>query len=175
MTKPTIVNFYGGPSAGKSRAAMKLTAMFKENGIKTEYIPEYAKDLTWQESFKVLSNQMYVFGKQQHRLWRVADQVEVVVTDGALLNSLVYGTTSYLFKALVIEEYNKFENINIYIKRAHKYEQAGRAQTEAEAKIVDKLAFEKIRENVGEFSYVFDSGSDLENVVFDILVKQFKA
>ena len=174
MTKPDIVNFYGGPGAGKSRAAYKLTALFKENGISTEFIGEYAKDMTWQSSFKVLSNQMYVFGKQQHKIWRVADQVDAVVTDGALLNSLIYGTTSYIFKALVLEEYNKFNNINIYIRRAHPYEQAGRAQNEEEAKMVDLLAYKTIQETITKFDFEFDSGSAEENAVFAKLVEKFK-
>lgn len=174
MNKPYVISFYGGPGAGKSRCAMALSATFKGFGITTEYISEYAKDLTWQESFKVLSNQIYVFGKQQHKIWRAADQVDVTVTDGALLNSLIYGTTSYLFKALVIEEYNKFENINIYVRRAHAYEQAGRYQDEEGAKLIDKMSYDTIKEITGGFDYEFDSGSMQEALAFQQLVNKFK-
>lgn len=42
-------------------------------------VPEYAKDLTWQESFKVLKNQIYVWTKQYQWLYRLRDKVDLIV------------------------------------------------------------------------------------------------
>jgi nicotinamide riboside kinase len=174
--KPIVINLYGGPGAGKSTKAMKLTAFLKENGISAEYVAEYAKDMTWQQSFRVLSNQMYVFGKQQHKIWRCADQVEVVITDGALLNSLVYGTdtTSALFKELVIEEYHKFDNINVFLYRNHPYEQAGRSQNEQEAAMLGNVIYSIVQEVIGKFDYFISTGSPSEEKMFQELLTKLK-
>lgn len=176
MTKPILISFYGAPGAGKSTKAMKLTAFLKESGISAEFVAEYAKDMTWQQSFRVLSNQIYVFGKQQHKIWRCADQVQAVVTDGALLNSLIYGTeyTSSLFKELVLEEYHKFENINIFLHRNHPYEQEGRSQTAQEAEMLGNVIYDKITDVIGKFDYFITTGTESEMGTFQKIYNRIK-
>lgn len=138
--KPIVINMFSGPGGGKSVTAARLFAHLKCNGINSELVTEYAKDLTWQKSFNVLHNQIYIFGKQQHRLWRLADQVNVIVTDAPLINCIVYGQEmSDTFKNLVIEEYNKFDNINVFIKRNHSFQTMGRSQNEDQAREIDDL------------------------------------
>lgn len=141
-----VVNFYGGPGSGKSTMAARVFAELKELKYNAELVTEVAKDLTWEKSFNVLDNQLYVFAKQYHRLWRLKNNVDIIVTDSPLVFSLVYGNTSEIFKQLVKEEFNKFNNINIFLQRTKEYQPKGRSQTEEEAKLIDGIIKFKMRE-----------------------------
>lgn len=139
MKKTKIVNLYSGPGTGKSTMCAALFAEFKFSGVDCEMATEYAKDLVWQKSFKTLECQPYVFGKQLHRLARLNGQVDYVITDSPLLLSLVYDKDkSQEFINYALKEYNKFDNINIFLIREKKYNPNGRMQTESEAKLKDK-------------------------------------
>ena len=137
--KTLIVNFFGGPGVGKSKMGLRLTSDLKDRGYKVDFTGEYAKDMTWQKSQHVLTNQNYIFAKQQHRIWRLDNQVQIIVTDSPLINSMVYckNETSDLFKAMVLEEYNKRNNLAINLIRGQHYDSVGRNQTLPEAVQLD--------------------------------------
>jgi ABC-type lipopolysaccharide export system ATPase subunit len=134
-----IVNLFGGPGAGKSTTAAGVFSLLKLHAVSVELVTEYAKDLTWEKRMKTLSNQYYVFGKQHHRLFRLADQVDVVITDSPILLSLVYGDTNEEFKKTVIACFKEFNNANYIIRRTKNYVSAGRNQTEEEALTIDGI------------------------------------
>jgi ABC-type uncharacterized transport system ATPase subunit len=141
INKPIIINFLGGPGAGKSTTASALFTLLKlHQGIKCELVPEFAKDLVWEERHHTLKNQHYVFSKQQHRIWRVSQKVDVTITDSPILLSCIYGRdfTSEKFRAYVLEEFNSYNNINFFIGRNKRYTTYGRDQTEGEARAIDE-------------------------------------
>lgn len=178
MKKQIVVNFYGGPGAGKSTQAAKVFAKLKELGINSELITEYAKDLTWQESFYVMKNQLYVFAKQHHRLWRVSDKVQVIVTDSPLLNSLAYSDPGdEVFTALVKQESDKYNNINIFLKRPNSYETHGRTQTLEEAKELDNKITNLFKDHGYEWDMNETVHQDLSQIIVDyiksVLVRSF--
>lgn len=137
--KPIIINLIGGPGTGKSTIAAGLFYELKKSGLNCELVTEYAKDKVWEESFKTLDDQIYVFGKQFHRLYRVYDKVDIVITDSPLLLSIIYdkGESEYFHK-LVVEQYHNFNNMTFFIERDTVYEESGRMQNEDEAKSIDK-------------------------------------
>lgn len=148
-----MVNLYGGPGSGKSTVAASVFCNLKDEGLSAELVTEYAKDVTWEESFKKLSNQLYIFAKQQNRLWRVGSKVDIIITDSPLLLSLIYGKdTSDTFRKLVKEEVDKYNTIDIFLKRTKKYSPIGRSQTEEEAKDIDIMIKDTLLDN----GYVFD-------------------
>ena len=107
-------------------------------GVNCEMALEYAKDKVWEQSYRTLDNQIYVFGKQLHRLWRLNEQVDVVITDSPLLLSIHYDkTNSENFKNLVMEQFNNFKNLNYFIVRGESYNPKGRTQTLEESKEID--------------------------------------
>lgn len=133
------VNLFGGPGAGKSTTAARLFAELKEEGINCELITEYAKDKVWEESYHVLDNQIYMFGKQSHRQFRVKNKVDVLITDSPLPMMLHYGRDfSMCFKDLVMEVFHEYDNLNYIIERgnAFQYNPVGRNQDEVEAQLI---------------------------------------
>jgi len=120
-----------------STTAAGVFALLKLNGVKAELVTEFAKDLTWEERWKTLDNQLYITAKQYHRLWRL-NKVDVIITDSPLIQGLLYGPFEPFVEKMVEETYNSFNNHNIFLKRVKKYEELGRSQSEAEAKEMDK-------------------------------------
>lgn len=149
-----IVNLFAGPGTGKSSTAAGLFSELKWRGHTAEMALEFAKDKVWEKSTAVLDNQIYIFGKQHHRIWRLLDQTEVVITDSPLLLSLIYGAenTSKQFHELVLSEHRKLRNLNIFLERLKAYEPRGRLQTEEEAKEIDRRV-QYMLEDAGE-SYI---------------------
>ena len=87
-----------------------------------------------------LNDQIYIFGKQYHKLWRLNNKVDVIITDSPLLVSLYYNKEeSKYFNDFVVEQYNKFNNVLYFINRPDDYQTNGRTQTEEESKNIDKV------------------------------------
>lgn len=133
----TIVNVFGGPSSGKSVLACELFVSFKKEHYNAELVMEYAKDLTWEGRQKALLNQVYVFGKQQHRIHRLINSVDLIITDSPMILSIfygrVYGNYPESFYNSCLDTYNSYNNINIFLNRGKHYQIEGRNQTQEEA------------------------------------------
>ena len=135
-----IINLIGGPGSGKSTTAAGLFYKLKQMGIDCEMALEFAKDKVWEESLMTLNDQIYIFGKQYHKLWRLNNKVDVIITDSPLLVSLYYNKEeSKYFNDFVVEQYNKFNNVLYFINRPDDYQTNGRTQTEEESKNIDKV------------------------------------
>jgi hypothetical protein len=151
---PTVVNFFGGPGAGKSTTAAALFTLLKlHDEVHCELVTEFAKDLVWEERHKTFENQFYMFAKQQHRVWRVADKVDFTITDSPILLSNIYGEhynrycANTTFYDYVLMEFNRYNNINFFIERKKGYAEAGRNESEQEAIIIDKKIKDYLTEN----------------------------
>ena len=83
-----VVNLIGGPGTGKSVTAASLFAKLKKQGINCEYVTEFAKDLVWSERFPEMKDQIYIFGKSYHKLWKLDGKVDVAILDSPLILSL---------------------------------------------------------------------------------------
>ena len=135
-----VINLFGGPGTGKSTTAAATFAELKHNGVNVELVTEYAKDKVWERSTKVFGCQPYMLGKQYYRLWRLQDEVDVVVTDSPILLMLEFGRKwGQGFRNYVIELHNTFNNLNYFLVRQKMYNPKGRMQTEEEARELDVL------------------------------------
>ena len=178
MTK--VINFYGGPSAGKSTMAAQLFGWMKAQRMNVEYVPEFAKTLTWQGS-NCLDDQLYVLGNQHHALYTLKGQVDYIITDSPLLIQLHYfdigfskffgkDTTKEIFCIMVLELYVQYDNINFYVERGNrKFIQAGRNQDEATAKDYDDKIHKVLTDNWVEFKRI----STLEEILHTMNLDEY--
>jgi nicotinamide riboside kinase len=157
MRKQKVINLYGGPGTGKSTTAAAMFAELKYRGINCEYIPEYAKDATWERrGDKIFAAQDYIFGKQRFRMEKISGQVPFLVCDSPILLSLVYIPPSFGLPSLrnvVLEAHNLYDNLDIFLLRNKPFEQAGRNQNEHEARILDHQIRAVLEEHVGKENF----------------------
>lgn len=161
-----VVNFFGGPGAAKSTMAADVFARLKWEGINCELVQEFAKDETWQGSHvskdgkwevnaPALDNQLYVFGQQHHRIFRLLGKVEVIVTDSPIILSTIYDKdNNECLRNLVLNEFNKFNNINFVITRMKKYNPMGRSQTLQQAIKIDRDITAFLNNNSIAYEYI---------------------
>lgn len=166
-----VVNFFGGPGTGKSTMAMHVAALLKWEGRNIELITEYAKDKVWENSLDVLTNQVYVFGKQHQRIHRLKGQVEVVLTDAPLLLSLVYGRDNPDLVELVLRENAANPNLNIFLERRKAYNPKGRLQDEAGARELDRQIREML-DAAGQEYRVFPGTREAAQEIAELALKE---
>jgi hypothetical protein len=166
-----VVNLFAGPGSGKSTTCAGVFAKLKLAGVNCEMALEYAKDKVWEESNKVLDDQIYVFGKQLHRIFRLKDKVDVVITDSPILLSIIYDKTgNKYFSDLVLNQFNNFDNRNYFIERTTVYNPKGRLQTEDEAKEIDKVLLDLLKDCNIEYDSV--GKSEAVDYIFNKIMKE---
>lgn len=156
---------------GKSTTAADLFAHMKWKNINVELVNEYAKEVTWEERFKILEDQLYIMAKQNHKLWRLKGKVDWVITDSPLAMALVYAQPDYLpnyFQQLGHEIFNHYDNVNIFLQREKPYHKIGRNQTEAEARVLDTRIKNLLIDHKYDFIEVA-ANQDAKSVIFDYI------
>ena len=167
-----LINLYAGPGCGKSSSMATIFSELKWLGVNCEMAPEFAKEKVWEGSLGILGNQIYVFGKQLHSIYRLLGKVEVIITDSPLLLSLIYGKNEVQqFKDLVKTVHNGLNTWNIYLNRHKAYNPAGRLQTEEEAKQKDIEVLEMLKGEEIPFS-MFDSGPESCKLIAEEIIKR---
>ena len=134
------MNIFGGPGSGKSTIAADLFSKLKREGLNVELVTEYAKDLTWESRDVALSNQVYILGKQFHRLHRIQEHVDIAITDSPILLAAVYAKGQWgPLESMALFLDRKFRNINVVLDRdkSH-YSIVGRKQSLEEAILSDQ-------------------------------------
>lgn len=131
---------FGGPSAGKTTAALELTARLKRAGFAAEYVPEVAKDIIHENTTQLYQFQDWISAEQNRRQGRLIGQYEYIVTDSPLLLGIFYCPPNYYpsFKQLILEKFWSYNNINFYLERTKPYDPNGRYQDEDGAVQLDR-------------------------------------
>lgn len=143
-----VVNLFAGPGAGKTTCAWEIASQLKKREINTEYVPEYAKELVWDENYKALADQEHIFEVQANRINRLIGKVDVVVTNSPILFSEIYGkNNSNDFKQRIWEEHDSHKNFNLFINRCLRFEQQGRIHNLTESKEIDNKIKNMLEEN----------------------------
>jgi len=168
-----VINIFGGPSISKSTTAAGVFSLLKLHGIECELALEYAKDLIWEERHKTIKDQQYLFGKQYHRLWRLVNNVDVIVTDCPLLLSVVYGKRYDVvvksFADNVIDAINSFNNFNVVLDRIKPFNENGRNVTEEQAKEIDKDIVNALKQYKMDYINIPGNFEGINTIVHNIL------
>lgn len=133
-----VINLFAGPGTGKSVTSSVLYGLLSLAGYNVQYVPEFAKFATYSKNTAALSDQIYMFGKQENRLHVLKDAgLDFVIMDGPLPLALLYVADGYYchYEPLVMEVFNSYQNINYFLERSPDipYQQNGRMQTPEEA------------------------------------------
>lgn len=181
--KTLVVNFFAGPGTGKSTFCAGTFAALKWRDVDCEMALEYAKDLTWETSHsegkkKVMNpklrNQVYVFGKQQHRLFRLNGKVDVIITDSPILHSIVYDVRGKkALQKLILEEHSMYNNLNIFLNRKKKYNSNGRSQTFRQAVELDRKIKHMLDKHSGGYEIIDAVPENIPNIV-DMILKRLR-
>ena len=166
MTK--ILNIFGGPGCGKSTTAAGLFSLMKLDGYNVELVTEAAKDHVWDESFFVLENQLLITAQQNHRLRRLVDKVDYVITDSPLLLGALYATKEFdtgWYREFIEHLYEMYDNIEIKLNRVKPYTSVGRLQTEDEAIKIDFIITDMLLSRNNIFKVVDGNESAPKNIL----------
>lgn len=170
MKETIVINLIGGSGSGKSTIASGIFYNLKKNNIDCEMALEFAKDKVWEESYRTLDDQIYVFGKQYHRLWKLLGKVDVIITDSPLILSAIYNKEqSDYFENFIIEQFKKFNNKVYFIERnPSQYQENGRMQNLEEAIEIDEKILDILkRNNISFMSIVNEKAVDF--ILSDIM------
>jgi hypothetical protein len=160
-----VINFFAGPGAGKSTTAAGVFHALKKLGKSVELVTEYAKDRVWEEHHSVFTDQLYLTAKQNRRLARLKDKVDYIVTDSPLLLGQYYSNEEDRIPVRFITDwvFNKYDNLNFFIKRTKPYDTKGRNESYEEALKAD----EGIKKIVSTREYV--ELVDDDNIVLEVI------
>lgn len=146
--KTKIFCMYGGPGTGKSTVSTGAFSYLKERGVNAEYVPEYIKELAWEDRKIVTLDQFATFGEQTKREVRLMGKVDVVLTDaplwiqayyvhafGTVREAQTFAEMCHTYYAMCTQQ--GVEHIHIWLNRVKPYNPKGRFQTEENAKAID--------------------------------------
>lgn len=151
-----VINLFAGPGAGKTTAAWELASKLKKLNYITEYVPEYAKELVWDEKHELLDgtleHQKLLLNEQSHRIKRLLGKVDFIVTDAPELINLNFlkcddPKLSEEYQKMVLQDFNGRTNFNLFIKRGEYYETAGRVHTLEESINLDNSIQKILKDN----------------------------
>jgi hypothetical protein len=146
MFPTKVINIIGGPGCGKSMFSAAIVLYLHLQGKTVETIPDHAKALVWQRNFEVLKNQYFIAQRQFEMLNLLDGQVQFLVTESSLPQSLYYNETYEpnicdlgKTRAQILAWHGMYDNINILVERGEKrYVRAGRFQEEEQARSIDR-------------------------------------
>jgi nicotinamide riboside kinase len=169
-----VINIFGGPGVGKTVQGLLLTAHLKIEGFNACLVPEYARELVYQNEIELLqNNQEHIFNEQSRRVDMRYGNVDIAVCECPILLNIaynkIYGSTKPEFDTKVLESHNNpnYTNFNYILHRETEYKNEGRYQDEDGAKNVDLTVIDVIKElNIPHKFMGLDNFVD--NVIKDI-------
>jgi hypothetical protein len=157
-----------------------IFAELKMRHISTEYTPEYAKQLVWQEKFEDLNNQYHVSLTQYKMLKCIDGKVDYIITDSPLFLGLFYNrdfenNTSDIIKTecMILDKLKEFNNKYIFLERNETYpfETQGRVHNEQESKRIDAELKKLLEKHNIKFKVFKSSKDSISNIIDFILEK----
>lgn len=174
-----VINLVGGPCCGKSTTASGLFhAMKLKTKQKVEIVTEVIKDYVYDENKGYMNDQILITANQNHRLLRLQNKVDFVISDASLLNAVVYNEfyddVDNLSTELSKNLYKKYENEVFYLPRKPEYDQYGRTQTLEEAMRIDTIFMNKLNEmNIPFYDMREYTHEEMPDRILEILKEKY--
>jgi len=147
MKETKIINLFGGPSSGKSTITSGLFYELKKKNISCDNPYEFPKQVAWEDNTSQITDQLYIFSNQHRGIVRSYGKVDYIILDSPILLSLAYKNgyddgypSSFYgesFDKMVIDVFNKYENINLFLERPDNFQEDGRFQNKEESLMFD--------------------------------------
>ena len=164
MRDTVVVNAFGGPGSGKTTACFYVACELKKKGYVVEYVPEYSKELVWDENWDLLDgsyeHQRQILAEQKRRIDRLVGKVDFVVTDAPILFNIIYLNDCDEKKQHMqdlLKIFGGYTNFNFFVQRDEEnFEKEGRIQNLDESKKKDEEILNLLRNNglfCGQYSH----------------------
>ena len=179
MKNTLVVNLIGGQGAGKSTMMASLFAWLKGRGVDAEMCTEFAKELVWENRQETFKDELYIFAKQNHRLFRCDGKVDVIVTDRPLIMSVGYNRFygdkenvlwNSAYETMVEQTFHQYRNLNIYLNRVKPFNENGRNETEEIAKDFDRC-FKNLLDELDIGYYTYNGCEDSTDIIGELILK----
>lgn len=164
-----VINLWGAPGSGKSTTAAGLFFLMKINKWKVEQVTEFAKELVWDQHHSFFGDQMSIFSEQNRRVLRLQDHnLDCAITDSPLPLPAFYKEPGYLstFEPLVMEQFDRYNNLNYLLKRKHSFETIGRRHNETQAMEIER-SLEDFMIRLGIEYQVLEANPKTPQTIFD--------
>ena len=168
-----VINLFGGPGAGKSTIAAGLFYYMKIAGYDAGLASEWIKDKVYEGTKYPFKDQLYTIAKQNKKIKQMIGKTDYIICDSPLFLSMVYQSEEEpIFTQLVLDYFNRYDNINFFIRRHHKYQPTGRIHTEKQSETISiELEELLIKYNI---PYVpLTSGEALDKILEQLEVKKY--
>lgn len=168
-----VLNFFGGPGAGKSTIKAGTFFALKCRHLRTAQIEEYATECVFEEDWETIRNQPKLLAEQEKRQARLVGKVDWIVTDSPLVLSSIYVSAAFDtqdFHDEVWRRYDAYENVNILVRRVQPYQTYGRHHSEREALEVDDR-IEKMM--AGSIDFEVDGDVEAPRRVYEYLSNRY--
>jgi len=151
-----IIEFLGGPGAGKTTLSTRLFSRLKQDGKRVEFVREYAQELIFagQEHLLADSNQLNVLAGQYTK-YKNLERLgyDLIISDSSMSLSAVYAsdtTLNNLMNLLSNTAEEEFDIIKIFVTRDpdKNFNEIGRIHTYSESLEADEM----IRKKCGPFT-----------------------
>lgn len=175
MKNTLVINLIGGPGVGKSTMMAAVFARLKDLGVDCEMCNEFAKQLVWEMRYETFKDELYIFAKQAHAMFRLNGKVDVVVTDRPLILTCHYAKSDEVLCNMCYTVFQKYNNINYVLTREKAYNSNGRNQSEDEAREIDtdlKTILDNYHMNYKEIPGNMKSVDIIVNDVLKLLGKE---
>lgn len=165
-----VVNLFGGPSSDKATQMGGLYFKLMQAGYLCHCLPESPPTM-WEKPSTVLAT-----AKQFERLLNLEGQVDAVVTDNPLLQSLAYACASYCtrnWRRHVWDLHHHFRNVNVLLYRTKDslFKEVDSALTFSECFAKDQEITRLLQEAHEPFHLVF-ADADAVDKITDIVVRK---
>lgn len=176
MKRTVIINLFGGPGSGKSTVASGLFYSFKSKGLTCDNPYEFPKQVAWEDNNSQITDQLYILANQHRGIVRSYGKVNYIILDSPLLLSLVYKTGytgeypakfyNDTFDKMVLELFNSYENINIFLDRPDRqFQQDGRFQSQTESLEYDEKIKKVLEDNDIPYHNVKVGDNELRRII----------